>query len=81
MVTRETDFFSLLYRNLFNSNLFNSIHIGKKLHQAKSSYKDPVGNVIKEKEHIKDLGVIISDDLTWSKHIMEVVSKARVMSG
>ena len=44
-------------------------------------YKDPVGNVIKEKEHIKDLGVIISDDLTRSKHITEVVSRASVMSG
>lgn len=27
------------------------------------------------------MGVIISDDLTWSKHITEVVSKATVMSG
>ena len=53
----------------------------EKNQQAKNSYKEPVGNVIKEKEHIKNLGVIISDDLTWSKHITEVVSKATVMSG
>ena len=64
-----------------NGDKFEHLHIGKNLHQAKNSYKDPMGNVIKEKEHIKDLGVTISDDLTWSKHITEVVSRARVMSG
>ena len=34
-----------------------------------------------EKEHIKDLGVYISSDLTWNRHIKEVVSGARAMSG
>ena len=64
-----------------NGDKFEHLHIGKNLHQAKNSYKDLLGNIIKEKEHIKDLGVTISDVLTWSKHITEVVSRARVMSG
>ena len=64
-----------------NGDKFEHLHVGKNLHQLKSTYTDPAGDVIKEKEHIKDLGVTISNDLTWSKHIKEVVSKARVMTG
>ena len=37
--------------------------------------------VIIEKEYIKDLGVYISSDLTWTRQINEVVSGARTMSG
>ena len=47
----------------------------------KYSYKDPNGNVVIEKEYIKDLGVYISSDLTWTRQINEVVSEARSMSG
>ena len=34
-----------------------------------------------EKEYIKDLGIYISNDLTWTRQIDEVVSGARTMSG
>ena len=64
-----------------NGNKFEHLHIGKNLGKSKTSYKDPVGNIIEEKKHIKDLGVIITNNLTWEKHISEVVSKARIMSG
>ena len=64
-----------------NGDKFEHLHVGNNLHQMKSSYKDPSGNIIDEKEHIKDLGVIISNNLTWSKQITEIVAKARVMSG
>ena len=50
-----------------NGDKFEHLHVGNNLNQTKSSYKDPSGNIIEEKEHIKDLGVIISNDLTWSK--------------
>ena len=66
---------------LLNGDKFEHLHIGNNLHQIKPKYKDPVGNIIEEKEHIKDLGVIVSNDLTWNKHIEETVSKARIMSG
>ena len=64
-----------------NGDKFEHLQIGKNLHKPKTSYRDPSGNIIKEKEHVKDLGVIISNDLTWAKHIREVVSKARAMTG
>ena len=63
-----------------NGDKFEHLHVGNNLHQIKSSYKDPSGNTIDEKECIKDLGVIISNDLTWSKQIEAVVAKATVMS-
>lgn len=66
---------------LLNGDKFEHLHIGNNLHQIRPKYKDPVGNIIEEKEHIKDLGVIVSNDLTWNKHIEETVSKARIMSG
>ena len=40
-----------------------------------------VGKNIKEKEHINVLGVHIANDLTWTKQINEVVSRARSISG
>ena len=42
---------------------------------------DPNGDIINEKEYIKDLGVYISSDLTWTRQINEVVSKSRSMLG
>ena len=63
-----------------NGDKFEHLNIGKNLQQIKSTYTDPNGNIIIEKKEIKDLGVIISNDLTWTKHITEVVSRARVMS-
>ena len=64
-----------------NGDKFEHLHVGNNLHHVKSLYTDPSGNTIVEKEHIKDLGVTLSNNLTWAKHIEEVVSKARVMSG
>ena len=64
-----------------NGDKFEHLNVGKNLQQVKTSYTDPEGNIIKEKEDIKDLGVTISNDLSWTKHITEVVSRARVMSG
>ena len=64
-----------------NGDKFEHLHIGNNLHQIRPTYTDPVGNTIEEKEHIKDLGVTVSNDLTWTKHIKETVSKARIMSG
>ena len=36
-------------------------------------YQNEEGETIEEKEHIKDLGVQLSNDLTFSKHIDKVV--------
>ena len=64
-----------------NGDKFEHFHVGHNLQQPKAEYQDPTGNIIEEKEHIKDLGVTISNDLTWTKHIKQVVSKARIMKG
>ena len=64
-----------------NGDKFEHLQVGKNLNQFKYSYKDPSGNTITEKNYIKDLGVYISNTLSWSKQVEEVVSKARVMSG
>ena len=64
-----------------NGDKFEHLHVGNNLHQTKAAYTDPSGKTIEEKDHIKDLGVILSNDLTWTKHIEVVVSRARIMSG
>ena len=37
-------------------------------------YKNEIGNIIEEKENIKDLGVQLSSNLTYGKHIEKKVS-------
>ena len=64
-----------------NGDKFEHLHVGKNLNKARTSYKDPVGKTIEEKEHVKDLGVVISNDLSWNTHTKEVVAKAQNMIG
>ena len=46
-----------------------------------SHYIDPEGNIIEEKEHLRDLGVELSSDLTFSRHIENIVSDASRLVG
>jgi len=64
-----------------NGDKFEHHRIGNNLNIEKHSYMDPNGEVINEKEYIKDLGVYISSDLTWTRQINEVVSKTTSMAG
>ena len=64
-----------------NGEKFEHHRIGKNLDVQKYAYKNPEGDIINVKDHIKDLGVYISNDLTWTRQIEEAVSKARMMSG
>ena len=64
-----------------NGDKFEHHRIGKNLDIDHFSYRDPNGENIIEKDYIKDLGVYISNDLTWNKQVEETVSKARLMSG
>ena len=45
-----------------NGDKFEHHRIGNNLGIKKHIYKDPTGKNIKEKEHIKDLGIHISND-------------------
>ena len=56
-----------------NGDKFEHLQVGKNLNQFKYSYKDPSGNTITEKNYIKDLGVYISNTLSRSKQVEEVV--------
>ena len=64
-----------------NGEKFEHHRIVDNLGVEKYSYKDPNGNIIIEKVYIKNLGVYISSDLTWTRQINEVMSVARSMSG
>ena len=64
-----------------NGDKFEHHRIGNNLNIEKHSYMDPNGEVINEKEYIKDLGVYISSDLSWTRQINEVVSKTTSMAG
>ena len=52
-----------------------------KCHQPAQVSKSAKITKIFKKKNIRDLGIHISNDLTWTKQINEVVSKARSMLG
>ena len=53
------------------------MRITHKQDKSKESYTlDPNGEILKSVKNIKDLGITISYDLSWSDHIHEVVNKA-----
>ena len=53
------------------------MRITHKQDKSKESYTlDPNGEILKSVKNIKDLGITISYDLSWSDHILEVVDKA-----
>ena len=51
------------------TNLNIICRIGNNLSLDNYLYKDPRDENIKEKEYIKDLGVHLSSNLTWSKQV------------
>lgn len=62
----------------FNSSKFNLLRYGNnsELKQC-TSYKDPNNEIIKEEDHVKDLGVQMSANLTFTEHITLVSKKAK----
>ena len=45
------------------------------------TYVDCKGDNIEEKEHVKDLGIMLSSDLTFSHHIKKLVKTCQKQSG
>ena len=64
----------------FNSKKFELIRYGNNINQD-TIYTAHNGSLIKRKNHVSDLGIQMSDDATFSKHIQAVVQKARAQAG
>ena len=61
---------------VFNGDKFEHVHFGKNCASV-PTYLDTNGTPIDKKANIKDLGVIISNDLTWSNQIDRVIASCR----
>ena len=58
------------------------MRIPHKQDKSKESYKfDPNGEILESVKSIKDLGITISYDLSWSDYIQEVVNTANIVLG
>ena len=67
---------------VFNADKFELIRYWPKQDtRPTSSYSDPAGNNIEEKSHLRDLGVEISNDLTFTLHIENVIAAANKLVG
>ena len=66
----------------FNSNKFETIdyHTRERPNEY-HEYKTPDGQVIKRKQQVKDLGILMNCDATYSENIMALVKKAKRQSG
>ena len=65
--------------NTFNVEKFESITYSS--YGISHQYLDPEGNVIESKTHLRDLGVIMSNDATFTRHINVIVSKGQKIAG
>ena len=67
---------------VFNGDKFEVFRFRpKKTPKPTSHYLDPEGKAIEEKDHLRDLGVQISSDLTFSIHIENVVASTTKLVG
>ena len=64
-----------------NDTKFQLLRHGCSEVQKNSCYLSPSGTKIEEKECVKDLGVLMDNDCTFSSHINKVVEKMKEMSG
>ena len=67
----------------FNSDKFELLRYRLKgsTFQNSAGYKSNIGSEIEEKPHVKDLGVKLSSDATFSGHISEKVASMKTKIG
>ena len=65
----------------FNGDKFEMISHGKPSNDDNRLYKGPNGEEIKEKQTIKDLGIVINEKSDFSDHITKTASACKAMSG
>ena len=63
----------------FNSKKFQAIRFAELLSRA--AYRSDIGVLMEETDLVKDLGIHISSDLHFDKHIRKVVNKAKRVAG
>ena len=67
---------------MFNEDKFEHLrYLHNKTSPNTSTYKGPNGKIILHKNDVKDLGVLMSSNLTFSAHIDKVYNKVRQMGG
>ena len=67
---------------VFNGDKFELLRFWPgKTAKPSNLYKDPEGNTIEEKLHLRNLGVEVSSDLTFSTHIENVAAAGSRMVG
>ena len=64
---------------VFNGDKFEHVHFSTKSTNS-PVYLDPSDSPISAKDHIKDLGVTVSSDLSWSAQIDKVIASCRKQS-
>ena len=65
----------------FNEDKFEQMSHGHTENVREGIYKTKSGNEIKPKKTIKDLGVLISKNMSFKEHINDIVQSSKVMSG
>ena len=67
----------------FNGGKFELIRFGanKEIKENTVYFTPKYEDVIEEKESLRDLGIVISNDMTFSKHVEQVSSKVCQKAG
>ena len=67
---------------MFNGKKFEALRYGSdEVLKAITSYTSPDGSIIPDKDHLRDLGVRMSDDGSFQQHISQMCQSARNMCG
>ena len=67
---------------VFNSDKFESLRFWPdQTKKPSSQYLSPDGKEIEEKQHLRDLGVELSNDLSFNLHIENTVAAANKLAG
>ena len=64
----------------FNSDKFECLRYWPSKNKPAFSYKSPDGTIIEEKQHLRDLGVEMSCDLSFTVHIENTVASCHQTS-
>ena len=65
---------------LFNTTKCKVMHFSKKKLKTQTSY-NRTGQQLEQVTHISDLGITVSSDLSWFKHIENIAAKANKTLG